>query len=91
MRTRRDRTLDQVVLLDALREFVRRGLHRVRAADLARLSAELGHWVPKKFVRRRLSENGDGRTPISQVGITEQPNGRFWFSYVPSDPTFTAT
>jgi hypothetical protein len=81
MYSKRDRTLDRVMVLDALRGVAAVGGPSVTAADLARATRGLGHHVPKKFVRRRLTENGDGVTAIENVQILEQLRSRFRYRY----------
>jgi len=70
MKKKRDRQgdvqVDAMVLLDLLRRLAAQGMP-VRAAVLARESRALGQYVPKKFVRRRLSVSGDGVTGIEGV------------------------
>jgi hypothetical protein len=68
------------VLLGLLETFAQRGVAHVRAAALARESRAIGHYVPKKFVRRWLSVDGDGVTGVPGVTIIEEPTGRFWFA-----------
>jgi hypothetical protein len=79
MKKKRDAQVDVTALLDALRALALQGLTRVRAAKLSRESDAAGHYVPKKFVRLRLSVDTDGMTGIPGVTITEEPQGRYWF------------
>ena len=72
MHSNRNEDLDRTVLVGLL------GPSQMRASDLARESRAIGHYVPKKFVRRRLT--ADGVTGIEGVNVTEKPRRRFWFS-----------
>lgn len=69
-RSERSSAEDQAALLGALKaqpdmEF--------RASDLSRVSG-----VPKKFVRRALTVNGDGVTGVEGVTVIRK-KGAFWF------------
>ena len=83
MKAKRSHELDQTVLISVLADLGTRGQTIVRASDLKRASAVSGHAVPKKFVRRRLTVNGDGVTPIAGVTIAQKPKETFWFSRTP--------
>ncbi len=79
MEHKRNKAVDQDVLLVALESLESRGISPVRSSDLTRESEVLGHRVPKKFVRRRLTVNGDGRTGMDRVRVVRSQRGQFWF------------
>ncbi len=71
---------DRIALKDALKRLAERGKSPVRASDLARETSSAGYKVPKKYVRRLLTENGDGVTAIDGVRVLQKPKNTFWFS-----------
>jgi hypothetical protein len=82
MKSTMDWIVDQRILVRVLEALAAQGVSPVRARDLTRASSDAGHRVPKKFIRVRLTENGDGVTGVEGVMVVEDSRRTFWYSWI---------
>ena len=84
-RQKRNRMLDRMMALDALRLLASTGNDSATSADISRTTREMGHYVAKKFIRRLLTQNADGVTPLGGVHLFLR-NRKFRYCYPQESP-----